>query len=181
MGVVNAVTDKQIAPASSIGGRGIDLAAPVTNTTRVRRHAAVRSEFVTSGESASMLRVMTERQGDRYSLDLHGTLGGEWVAVLDQHWRSIKADVPSAKLTLVLSNVDYIDPLGEQLLRRLADDNVEFVVAGCMNRYVIDRLKPGVPDPEGRMATRGADAREARALISSPRLPRHGRDHRASL
>ena len=92
-----------------------------------------------------MLRVITERQGDRYRLDLHGTLGGEWVAVLEQHWRSIMDDVPSAKLTLVLSNVDFIDPDGEQLLHRMADDDVEFVVAGCMNRYVIDSLKPGVP------------------------------------
>jgi hypothetical protein len=97
-----------------------------------------------------MLRVITERHGDHYSLDLHGTLGGEWVAVLDQHWRSIKADVPSARLTLVLSNVDFIDPQGEQLLRRMTDDEVEFVVAGCMNRYVIDRLNPGVTEAEGR-------------------------------
>jgi hypothetical protein len=96
-----------------------------------------------------MLRVITETQGDRYRLDLHGTLGGEWVSVLEQHWRSIMDDVPSAKLTLVLSNVDFIDPEGEQLLQRMADDDVEFVVAGCMNRYVIDSLKPGVPAAEG--------------------------------
>jgi hypothetical protein len=97
-----------------------------------------------------MLRVITERQGDSYRLDLHGTLGGERVAVLEQHWRSIMDDMPSAKLTLVLSNVDFIDPEGEQLLHRMADNNgVEFVVAGCMNRYVIDSLKPGVAAAEG--------------------------------
>ena len=95
-----------------------------------------------------MLRVITERQGDRYRLDLHGTLGREWVAVLEQHWRSIRDDVPSAKLTLVLSNVDFIDPDGEQLLQRMADDDVAFVVAGCMNRYVIDSLKPTVAAEE---------------------------------
>jgi hypothetical protein len=96
-----------------------------------------------------MLRVITDRQGNRVRLDLHGTLGGEWVAVLDQHWRSIKGDVPSARVTLVLSHVDFIDPEGEQLLRRMADDDVEFVVAGCLNRYVIDNLKPGVPTAKG--------------------------------
>lgn len=96
-----------------------------------------------------MLRVITDRDGDRYRLDLHGTVGGEWVAVLDQHWRSIKDDVPFAKLTVVLSNVDFIDSDGEQLLRRMAGDDVEFVVAGCLNRYVIDRVKPGVPAAEG--------------------------------
>ncbi len=96
-----------------------------------------------------MLRVITERQGDRYRLDLHGTLGGEGVAVLKQHWRSIMDDLPSAKVTLVLSNVDFIDRDGEQLLHRMADNHVEFVVAGCMNRYVIDSLKPGVPAAKG--------------------------------
>jgi len=107
------------------------------------------ANVVDYGESASMLRVITDRHGDSYRLDLHGTLGGEWVAVLEQHWRSIMDDVPSATLTLVLSNVDFIDPDGEQLLHRMADNDVEFVVTGCMNRYVIDSLKPGVPAAEG--------------------------------
>lgn len=97
-----------------------------------------------------MLRVITERQGDRYRLDLHGTLGGEWVSVLEQHCRSILDAVPSAKLTLVLSNVDFIDPEGEQLLHRMAGDDVEFVVAGCMNRYVVDSLRTGASAAEGR-------------------------------
>jgi len=96
-----------------------------------------------------MLRVITERQGDSYRLDLHGTLGGEWVGVLEQLWRSIVDDVPFAKVTLVLSNVDFIDSDGERVLQRMADDDVGFVVAGCMNRYVIDRLKPAVRAAEG--------------------------------
>ena len=95
-----------------------------------------------------MLRVITHRRGDRYRLDLHGTLGGEWVVVLEQHWRSVVARVPSAKVTLVLSNVDFIDSAGEALLQRMAGAGVEFVVAGCMNRYVIDRLKSGAMTPE---------------------------------
>ena len=88
-----------------------------------------------------MLRVITDRQGNSYRLDLHGVLGGEWVPLLEQHWRSLMRALPSAKVTLVLSNVNFIDQDGEQLLRRMADDDVEFVVAGCMNRYVIDNLK----------------------------------------
>ena len=96
-----------------------------------------------------MLRVISKRQGRGYRLELHGRLGGEWVAVVEQLWRSIVADAPLAQVTLVLSNVDFIDPDGEQLLHRMADNDVEFVVTGCMNRYVIDSLKPGVPAAEG--------------------------------
>ena len=96
-----------------------------------------------------MLRVITERQGHSCRLDLHGTLGGDWVGVLEQHWRSVVEHVPFAKVTLVLSSVDFIDPNGEQLLQRMADEDVEFVVAGCMNRYVIDRLKSALRAAEG--------------------------------
>lgn len=95
-----------------------------------------------------MLRIITAWQGDSCRLDVHGTLGGQWVAVLEQHWHSIRRAAPSAKVTLVLSSVDFIDTGGEQLLQRMADD-VVFVVAGCMNRYVIDSLKPGVRAAEG--------------------------------
>jgi hypothetical protein len=130
-------------------GRGIDLAAKSLEREYDDAPQFI-AEVVVCGGSALMLRVITERQGGRYRLDLHGTLGGEWVSVLEQHWRSIVEDEPSAKLTLVLSNVDFIDPDGEQLLQRMADDDVEFVVAGCMNRYVIDSLKPGLPAAEGR-------------------------------
>jgi hypothetical protein len=96
-----------------------------------------------------MLRVITERHGDNYSLDLHGVLGGEWVPLLEQHWHSILGTLPSASVTLVLSNVDFIDSDGERLLQRMAEDGVDFVVAGCMNRYVIENLKPNIHAARG--------------------------------
>jgi len=97
-----------------------------------------------------MLRVITERHGDTYTLDLHGRLGGEWVAVLEQHWRSIVHDEPSAKVRVVLSNVDFIDPDGARLLRGMARDGVELIAAGCLIRYVVDSLRPGASAAEGR-------------------------------
>jgi hypothetical protein len=91
-----------------------------------------------------MLRVITDRQGHHYRLDLHGVLGGDWVPLLEQHWRSILSHEPSAAVTLVLSNVAFIDPDGERLLQRMADAGVAFIVTGCLNRYVVDNLRPGV-------------------------------------
>jgi hypothetical protein len=89
-----------------------------------------------------MLRVISVRHGDVYRLELHGMLGGQWVPLLEQHWRAIVNDVASAKVTLVLSNVDYIDPDGERLLQRMTDGGVQLVVSGCMNRYVVEKLQP---------------------------------------
>jgi hypothetical protein len=89
-----------------------------------------------------MLRVITVRHGGAYRLELNGILGGEWVPLLEQHWRAIVDGGAPARGTVVLSNVDFIDPDGERLLQRMADAGVRFVVSGCMNRYVVEKLQP---------------------------------------
>ncbi len=88
-----------------------------------------------------MLRVITTRLADGYRLELHGILGGEWVRLLEQHWRAILARAPGAPITLALRDVEFIDADGEALLRQMADNGVVFVVSGCLNRYVIEKLQ----------------------------------------
>jgi hypothetical protein len=90
-----------------------------------------------------MLRIITEQRGNTYRLELHGTVANEWIAVLERHWRAILDKVPSAIVTVALSNVDFIDQHGERLLRRMAECGVEFEGAGCLNRYVIERISGG--------------------------------------
>jgi hypothetical protein len=111
--------------------RGIDLAVK-----RLGNDHAARS-----GELERMLRVITQQHEDSCRLELHGILGGEWVPLLENHWRAIVREVPFVKVTVVLSDVEFIDREGERLLRRMADGGVEFVVSGCMNRHVIEELR----------------------------------------
>jgi hypothetical protein len=87
-----------------------------------------------------MLRIITERQGKTYRLELHGTVAGGGNGVLERHWLSILGKAPSAIVTVGLTNVGFIDPDGERLLRRMAECGVEFDGAGCMNRYVIEKV-----------------------------------------
>ena len=87
-----------------------------------------------------MLRIITERSGDRYRLELHGSITGEWIALLERRWREIRAAAPSAHIGIGLSNVTFIDADGEQLLRCMAQSGVEFDGTGVMNRYVIEKV-----------------------------------------
>jgi len=87
------------------------------------------------------LRVTTRQHGNTYTFELSGVLGGEWVPMLEQHWRSTINGSRPAAVIVVLSDVDFIDGAGEQLLQTMADAGAEFVVSGCMNRYVIDNLQ----------------------------------------
>jgi len=103
-----------------------------------------------------MLRIETKQLANGVRIDLHGTLGGEWVPLVEQHWRSIvDGGDPAQRVTIGLSDVDFIDVSGARLLRRMADTGAEFVVAGCMNRYVVETLRPHVraSKGEGTMAT----------------------------
>jgi hypothetical protein len=104
-----------------------------------------------------MLRVVIEQLADTVRLDLHGTLGGQWVPLVERHWRSIvNGHRVAPKITVSLSDVDFIDADGARLLRRMADGGAEFVVSGCMNRYVIETLQPAVrtTQGEGQMTTK---------------------------
>ena len=91
-----------------------------------------------------MFRIITEQIGSTYRFELHGRLAGDWVDVLGWHWREVLDADPAALVTVGLSNVEFIDADGEQLLRRLAQRGVEFDGDGCMNRYVIDKISGGV-------------------------------------
>jgi hypothetical protein len=92
----------------------------------------------------TMLRITTERRGETIRLGLHGVLGGPWVSLLDGHWQTLVKAQPSTKVTVVLSEVEFIDPDGERLLAEMAERGVEFVVTGSMNRYVIEKLQSKV-------------------------------------
>ena len=91
-----------------------------------------------------MLRIITEQRGRAFHLDLHGTVADEGVGVLERHWRGLVEQVPSAIVSVGLSNVVFIDTHGERLLRRMFQCGVEFNAAGCMNRYVIERIAGGL-------------------------------------
>lgn len=96
-----------------------------------------------------MLRVITRKWGNTFRLDLYGHLGGDWVPLLDRHWRAIMHHQPSAKVTLVLSDVDFIDHHGERLLRRMAASGVRFEAWGCMNRHIVETLESHAGEVKG--------------------------------
>jgi hypothetical protein len=88
-----------------------------------------------------MLRIETELDGDNCTLALHGSLAGEWVPLLERHWRGVVDQAPSATVTAVLTDVSFIDRDGERLLERMWRRGVEMVASGCMNRHVIDSVR----------------------------------------
>jgi hypothetical protein len=88
-----------------------------------------------------MLRIVTEHDGDLCTLFLHGRLAGDWVPLLERYWNSITESAASTHITAVLSNVSFIDRDGEALIERMLRHGVDFVTSGCMNRYLLERIR----------------------------------------
>ena len=114
-----------------LGSRGISCGEP---SVWLLRYASVES---------AMLRIITEHKDGAYRLELHGSITGDWIAVLERHWRELREIAPSASVRVGLSNVLFIDADGERLLRRMSQDGVEFDGDGVMNRYVIEKVSGG--------------------------------------
>lgn len=87
-----------------------------------------------------MLRIIADRHGSAYRLHLHGTLAGEWIALVERYWHAIARQEPTNPITVVMSEVTFIDPAAEPLLQRMADAGVMFEGAGIMNRHMIEKI-----------------------------------------
>jgi ABC-type transporter Mla MlaB component len=88
-----------------------------------------------------MLRIDIEQHGDDFLVVLHGSVAGEWVALLERYWRSITEKVPSASVTTSLSDVAYIDAAGLTLFDQMARQGVKFQATGCMNKHLVDLVQ----------------------------------------
>jgi hypothetical protein len=95
-----------------------------------------------------MLRILIDQDGADVTLSLHGRLAGPTVALLDRNWQSLVRQVPSARLTTVLSDVSFIDIEGERLLARMHDAGVILSATGCLNRHVVRRIEACARRPE---------------------------------
>ena len=115
------------------------------------------------------MRIVTEQQGNFYTVSLYGRLAGEWVALLDRYWQSLVEKAPSARVRTVLADVSFIDAEGERLLERMWRGGVELMASGCMNRHVVDTLQGRSVSGEDRStnAPSGAQRRESDGCPSS--------------
>ena len=109
-----------------------------------------------------MLRVVTEQHGDAWTISLHGRLADAWVELVEGHWQSLLDAVSPANVTVLLSDVSFIDAEGERLLERMWRRGTGLEASGCMNRHLIDtiRVRKGTgPDTRTRSLNAAAPRR----------------------
>jgi anti-anti-sigma regulatory factor len=77
--------------------------------------------------------------GDSITLKVEGRISGPWAAVLRRAFEDARRQT-SARLTLDLTSVSFIDAAGKQVLKDICGCGAEFVAAGCHTRSVIEDI-----------------------------------------
>ncbi|HJT19019.1 MAG TPA: hypothetical protein VJ746_01035 [Nitrospira sp.] len=87
-----------------------------------------------------MLKITAQKVESGTRLALEGRLAGPWVEELERCWREAGA---SAKGDVVvdLSGVTFIEQTGKVLLKRMWQEGVKLLAAGCCTRSIVDEIR----------------------------------------
>lgn len=82
-----------------------------------------------------MLRINTIENGQIATLRLEGRLVRDWVREFERCWISVKNANHKTKLKVDLSDVEFVDESGEELLERMLLEGAE-LQAGAANLFL---------------------------------------------
>ena len=77
---------------------------------------------------------------DSVVLKVEGRITGPWAAELRRAFEDARRQT-SARLTLDLTSVSFIDDAGKQVLKDICGCGAEFLATGCHTRSVIEDLR----------------------------------------
>ena len=84
-----------------------------------------------------MLRITTIDKGQITIFRLAGRLVGDWVGELERCWVSTKSADSGRKLTIDMSDVEFVDEKGEALLERMFLQGAELRAGNLLMESVI--------------------------------------------
>jgi anti-anti-sigma regulatory factor len=97
------------------------------------------------------MKITSRKAAKTIVIEVVGKLVGPWVKELEQCWRSAGA----SKVRVDLTGVTFIDDAGEELLRTMQRERVEFVAEGCFITGIVDEIRQaeqnGSPNQQRRM------------------------------
>jgi len=112
-----------------------------------------------------MLRADFSHKNNCLGLKLEGRLVAAWAvqvkSLLSRHF-------VSSGLVVDMSEVTYVDSVGEQLLLWLRDLQAEFVAESCYARDVCERLNLALKEDAGRLARSAAEVHPSQTPIPPP-------------
>jgi anti-anti-sigma regulatory factor len=90
-----------------------------------------------------MLRITIHDGPGELRLNLEGRLAGPWVRELEQCWRTALSAVRDRPVAVDLTEVDFVDCAGEQLLARMHERGAKLIAATPMTSQIVAEITGG--------------------------------------
>lgn len=87
-----------------------------------------------------MLRITQHQSRDRLVLKLEGRISRDVIPEVDTSWHAAIVAGGGAPIWVDLSDVSYVDLLGQALLARMHRAGVRFVTRGCLMRELVREI-----------------------------------------
>lgn len=84
-----------------------------------------------------MLRITLDTKPGTLTFRLEGRLGGEWVRVLEECWRSAAYGDRDNVFYVDLTELTSIDAAGRACLASLHREGARFIAADCMTKAIV--------------------------------------------
>jgi len=88
-----------------------------------------------------MLRVTKSDEAGCVHLKLEGKLAGCWVEVMEQSWAEARAESRSARVSIDLNAVTYVDVQGARLLDQMYREGANFQATTCLAKGTVEEVK----------------------------------------
>jgi anti-anti-sigma regulatory factor len=92
-------------------------------------------------KSEPVLKITTQIDVTRTTIELDGKLAGPWVELLKEWWR--KTAGGNGPVTVLLCDVTFVDEQGKSLLADMYRHGAELEGDGCMTGAIVDEIKRG--------------------------------------
>ena len=87
------------------------------------------------------MRITTQISPDTFALKLEGWLTTAWVDELDTCWRAATNSVGNRRIVVDLSDVQYVDEAGRDLLTDMYRAGIGFVARGCVMPELVREIR----------------------------------------
>jgi len=88
-----------------------------------------------------MMKIHVNDAGQEVILEVEGRLAGAFVPVLENCWRTVRANQPGRRVAVDLKNVTCVDRAGRDLLQLMQTTGVPFLRAGLAIQDILEQLK----------------------------------------
>lgn len=87
-----------------------------------------------------MLMITEQRNADKFTFKLEGTLAGEWAIEFERCWHNITDSSRVSRIVVDLAGVTFVDDIGKELLGLMMKEGAELISHDILMNAIVEEI-----------------------------------------